>query len=72
MKRCVHDNYADMDLHIPPTFGNIDWKPFVRYMKENGYKGNLSFELHRVNMPDSLKHEYFVLVSKIGDYLLSL
>ena len=68
----VHDNYAGMDLHLPPTLGNVDWQKFIPYMKENGYKGNLSFELHGVKMPDDLKMEYLSFVSKVGDYLLSL
>lgn len=68
----VHDNYAGMDLHLPPTLGNVDWQKFIPYMKENGYKGNLSFELHGVKMPDVLKMEYLSFVSKVGDYLLSL
>lgn len=69
----VHDNWAGMDLHTLPTFGNVDWSSFMRYMRENSYKGNLSLEIGRgKNMPKEIKHEYLLLASKICDYLMSI
>lgn len=68
----VHDNYYNKDLHLLPYFGNIDWTAHIRYMKENGYKGNFTYEFVYGNMPAPILHEYLIFAKKIADYLLAL
>lgn len=65
----VHDNYYDKDLHVPPFFGDIDWKGHMAFLKEIGYKGMLSFEPVYGQMPDSLAVDYLKFMVKIGNTL---
>lgn len=68
----VHDNYYNKDLHLLPFQGNLDWKAHMQYMRENGYKGNFTYEFVYGNMPPVLLHEYLLFAKKIGDHLFSL
>jgi len=43
----VHDNFGKSDDHSPLFEGNIDWKGFVRSLKENKYSGVFLFELRK-------------------------
>lgn len=66
----VHDNYYGKDLHLPPFFGDLDWEKYIRYMKENGYGGNLTYELGYGHKTGTVMHEFLLFVKKIGDQLL--
>ncbi|MBQ9070812.1 MAG: sugar phosphate isomerase/epimerase [Clostridia bacterium] len=68
----VHDNYYDKDLHLPPFMGNLDWASHMKYMRENGYKGNFTYEFVYGKMPPEILHEYLIFVKKIADYLFTL
>jgi sugar phosphate isomerase/epimerase len=68
----VHDNYYNKDLHLLPYQGNLDWNAHMRYMKENGYKGNFTYEFVYGNMPPVILHEYLLLAKKIADHLFAL
>lgn len=41
----LHDNDQSDDLHLIPFDGTIDWKNYMRALKENGYKGPITLEL---------------------------
>ncbi len=43
----IHDNLAKSDDHYLPFEGNIDWRRFVRGLKEINYQGVFMFELRR-------------------------
>ncbi len=48
----VHDNFGDLDRHLPPFFGGIDWEAFRKSLKDIGFQGALSLENHPfVNFP---------------------
>ncbi len=69
----VHENYFVRDLHLLPLlFDEMDWKPFVRYMKENNYTGDFTFEFVFGSMTKEVMHEFLVLASMVGKHLLSL
>lgn len=40
----IHDNYGKLDNHILPGKGVIDWKQFMKTLKEVGYQGHFNFE----------------------------
>ncbi len=41
----IDDNHGDSDAHLMPGEGKIDYKPFVRALREIGYPGFVSAEL---------------------------
>ena len=68
----VHDNYYTRDLHLVPFMGRINWKPQIEYMKENGYKGNLTLEMVYHKMPEDILRQYMKLAAASGKHLMSL
>ena len=42
----IHDNNGMEDDHIPPFMGNIDWRAFMRGLREIGYAHSFTFEAH--------------------------
>jgi len=43
----IHDNFGKSDDHYLPLKGNIDWKEFLKDLKEIGYPGVFMFELRK-------------------------
>ncbi|MCJ7813909.1 MAG: TIM barrel protein [Candidatus Atribacteria bacterium] len=43
----IHDNFGKSDDHYLPFRGNIDWKGFVKDLKEINYPGVFMFELRK-------------------------
>ena len=41
----VHDNRNQIDLHLPPFYGRIDWYDFANALREIQYTGVFSFEI---------------------------
>ena len=41
----IDDNFGDVDAHLVPGEGNINFKPFLNALEQNGYSGYLSIEL---------------------------
>ena len=68
----VHDNYYNKDLHLLPYFGDIDWTAHLQYMKENGYRGNFTYEFVYGKMPAPILHEYLLFAKKVADHLFAL
>ncbi len=52
----THDNYGESDDHMPPFFGNIDWKDTIAALREVHYDGVLSLEAASlcIQMPSAL------------------
>jgi len=64
----LHDNTGDRDDHLPPYFGNGPMDLLVSALKENGYRGNLNFEVRfdavpREELAAAMKYVYDVGVS---------
>lgn len=43
----IHDNFGKSDDHYLPFEGNINWKEFIRVLKEIEYKGVFMFEIRK-------------------------
>ncbi|MBU4511507.1 sugar phosphate isomerase/epimerase, partial [bacterium] len=43
----IHDNFGKSDDHSLPFEGNINWKKFVKGLKEINYEGVFMFELRK-------------------------
>lgn len=72
--RCthVHDNNGKSDQHMLPFTGKNDWKTLISELRESGYSGNLSYEMHCGYVPEPLINPYLEYAKKLGDYLLTL
>ena len=68
----AHDNYYIRDMHLVPTLGSIDWDSHIKYMKQNGYKGNFTLELVYHKMPDEILKQYMRLASTAGKQLIAV
>ena len=53
----IHDNFGKTDDHNIPFNGNINWKDFIRVLKEIKYQGVFMFEVKKsVDDKDTLQH----------------
>lgn len=60
--------------HLIPFNGYTDWPPFMRALREIGYKGDFAFEIqhHTEFMPDELVPSAIHHSLEVGKYLLRL
>lgn len=68
-------DYTDaVSDHILPFSGKTDWPAIMKILKNTGYKGDFTYEIHRHTdrlprelVPSALRHSF-----EVGQYLLSL
>lgn len=67
---CIN-NDAD---HMLPFSGSIEWEPIMRTLGKIGYKGDLTYEIHRYTstMPDDMVEAALKYSVQVGNYLLRL
>lgn len=60
--------------HLLPFFGRTDWVPVMRALREIGYAGDFTYEIHRYTsrMPDEVVQGALEYSVSVGNYLLSL
>lgn len=65
----VADNTGISDEHLLPFMGSVDWRRIIPVLRETGYEGDLSYEVHgmSINLIDDL-----VNVDFIAEYALKL
>ena len=68
----IHDNIYDIDLHMFPFLGEINWKELMLALKEIGYKGDFSLELVYDRIPKALAPDYLKVLYKSAEYLVNL
>ena len=63
----IHDNFGKSDDHSQTFEGNIDWKGFVKGLKEISYQGVFMFELRKKTnneeMLRTIKESYCNLIA---------
>lgn len=65
----VHDNNGQLDLHLPPFMGNIDWNGFVSALKTIRYNGCLSLETGiNETMPNPMKEKMQIALAETARY----
>ena len=68
----IHDTKCNLDLHMFPRFGNINWDDFSKALTEIGFDGCFSLE---TGVPgkfsDNLFEETAKLLSKIADEIIN-
>jgi len=54
----VQDNHGQLDEHLMPFYGTINWEDAMRGLAESGYSGDLTFEIQEFGryLPKDLKH----------------
>lgn len=63
----VHDNRCGADLHLPPYFGDTDWKSFARALKEIRFTGSFSLEtVPPPHLPDDIFESTCLLFAQIA------
>jgi sugar phosphate isomerase/epimerase len=67
----IDDNLGNIDAHLVPGEGAIDFKPFLSALDEVGYAGYLSLELN-ISGAYAIPPEPEKLIKKSRDFLLNL
>ncbi len=67
----VHDNKYNKDLHLMPHYGVIDWKEFVKALKDIGFDGVFSLETKpAAGLSDEIFDEMGKLLYKITENIV--
>ena len=73
----LHDNYGvlsswggGLDRHLPPFFGELDWKDLVSALKETDFRGAFNFEIGNHYPNADFAFEIAKYVFKIAEYML--
>lgn len=68
----IHDTKYSLDLHMFPTFGNINWKMFSKTLKDIEFDGCFSLETGAPGkLTDSSFENACILISKIADDIIN-
>ena len=62
----LHDNDGLDDLHLPPTFGTIDWNKLCKPLKEIGFDGYINMEVNLYYSGKACMIEHVKLLSAIA------
>lgn len=70
----VDDNFGVNDDHLAPYFGNIQWAPIMRALREIGYAGDFTYEIFRFHngLPDAMQPLTLAYTYKLAEYMLTL
>lgn len=70
----VSDNIGIENDHILPFYGYTDWEEIMRVLKDIGYQGDFTYEIHRytTQLPEALILPALKYSIEVGNYLLSL
>ncbi|MBR4073678.1 MAG: sugar phosphate isomerase/epimerase [Clostridia bacterium] len=67
----IHDNDKSYDQHLPPFFGNMDWKGFMQALKDVKFKGVFNFEASpRQPIDERLKLPFLSYLYKTAQELI--
>lgn len=74
--RATHiSDFINIDSdHLLPFNGRVQWAPVMEALREVGYAGDFTYEIHRytATLPDALAQDALAYSVKVGEYLLSL
>lgn len=70
----VADNRGENDEHIAPYFGTIVWEPIMKTLKEIGYEGDFTYEIHKFTygLPDDLQDKLLRFTYELGMSMIKL
>lgn len=69
----VADNWGQVDDHLAPYQGNIDWTKIFEALADVGFDGYLDFEIGKTydTLPDQLKESAMRFYKDIAEYMIS-
>jgi L-ribulose-5-phosphate 3-epimerase len=70
----VADNKGEKDDHTAPYFGTIVWEPIMQTLKEIGYEGDFTYEIHNFTggLPDGVHEQALRFTYELGTYMVNL
>jgi len=70
----VSDNHGERDEHLLPFYGNIEWEPIMRTLKEIGYEYDFTYEITPFldRVPPEIRDTALVHTVEVGKYLINL
>ena len=70
----VQDNHGVCDEHLPPFFGNINWKEMVDTLREIEYEGDFTYEIQNITrtLPEAGRDTLLRYFVELGEYTMSL
>ena len=69
----INDNHAgDLDEHLFPYFGNLNWIDTVKALRDIGYDGDFAYEAGSQRIPAELYPDWLTYTAKLGRHLISL
>jgi len=68
----IQDNDGKTDQHLLPFLGTIDWADTTAALREIGYPGDFTYEIHRSVkvLPDPLRDTALRSAAEVADYLI--
>lgn len=69
----IADNHGILDEHLPPYFGNINWKQMVDVLKEIEYEGDFTYEIQNItrNLPNEHRDTLIRYFVELGEYIIA-
>lgn len=68
----MHDCNFDLDTHLPPFLGEIDWKECITAFKETGFDGVVNVEFAHGHIPENLLDTFMKYVYDTAVEVMSL
>lgn len=68
----VNDNHGDLDEHLLPFFGTVNWVKAMKGLKESGFDGCLNYECRMTRLPPAVRDEIGVYAVALGKKLQNL
>ncbi len=68
----MHDCNFDLDTHIPPFMGKINWNECISALKQTGFDGVVNVEFAHGDIPEKLIDIFMKYVYDTAAYVMSL
>jgi sugar phosphate isomerase/epimerase len=70
----IADNRGVNDDHVAPYFGTIVWEPIIKTLKEMGYEGDFTYEIHNFTngLPNGMHDQLIDFAYELGMFMLNL
>lgn len=67
----IHDNFWNVDMHLSPFYGTIDWTDFAKSLKDISYQGVFSLETTPANtLPSPIYEDAFRTLVDISKHIM--
>ena len=66
----ISSNYGNMDWHLAPCFGNVNWREILRPVMDAGYEGTFNLELNLFAIPEEAMKYHYRLYSRMLDEII--